>query len=109
MTFPRKPRIIMEWIENGQTMTCEMPFDESTLYSWAQGGSAHAKNMFRSAINDQLVEPLIERILEPLLTREREGREREAIFGPGPITPASMERAVRSLAKQRRDDEEPQG
>jgi hypothetical protein len=86
------------------TQGMTLPIDEQLLWEHARNGSQAARAFLRRAIQDQMIEPLLDLILKDLVDREREEAERKALFGDGPITVASMENAITELVKRRRSE-----
>jgi hypothetical protein len=93
----------MEYTENGRTIHAPLLVDNFILEDLARRGSNNVRDFLRRAINEQLVEPMLDLFLKDLVAREREEAERKALFGDGPITVASMENAIQELVKRRRE------
>jgi hypothetical protein len=94
----------MEYRDKGKAFRCPLRIDDVTLFSVAKGGSAAVREFLRQTLHEQVIEPLLDLVLEEMTTREQDEREREAMFGAGPMTMEKMTSAVACLAKERRSD-----
>lgn len=92
------------YVEKGVTKEAKQFIDDYELYYQAKEGYDNIRQFLLESLMRNMVKGLLDEFLKEFKELEQDRKEREKLFGPGPLTVESMDRAIRELVKRRLDD-----